>query len=104
MRNIFFILINLVFDIAYILIVIRAFLTYLPHNRQHSFIKPIYQVTEPTLSVIRKGLPPAWIGLDASPFIAIILLYLVQQVLLKLLVDDIEQDERREIGTGTSLI
>lgn len=85
MRIVTFTLMNLVFDVAYILIVIRAFLTYLPHNKSQMFIKPIYYATEPILSVIRKGLPPAWIGMDASPFIAIVLLYLLQQVLLKLL-------------------
>ena len=85
MRQIIQTFINLVFDMAYVLIVIRAFLTYLPHNRYHPIIKPAYDVTEPFLSVIRKGLPPAKIGMDASPFIAIFLLYLLQQVLLKIL-------------------
>jgi len=85
MRIIFLTCLNLIFDVAYVLIVIRAFLTYLPHDRYHPFIKPAYDVTEPVLSVIRKGLPPAKIGMDASPFIAIILLYLLQQVLLKIL-------------------
>ena len=77
--------INFAFDLAYILIVIRAFLTYLPHNRYHPIIKPAYDLTEPLLSLIRKGLPPAKIGMDASPFIAIVLLYLLQQVLLKII-------------------
>ena len=85
MRILLFSLINFVFDIAYILIVIRAFLTYLPHNKYHPLIKPAYDLTEPLLSPIRNGLPPAWIGLDASPFIAIVLLYVVQHILLKLL-------------------
>ena len=85
MRLIILTLINLAFDAAYILIIIRAFLTYLPHNRYHPIIKPAYDMTEPLLSIIRKGLPPAKIGLDASPFIAIVLLYLFQQVLLKIL-------------------
>jgi YggT family protein len=77
--------INLGFDLAYVLLVVRAFLTYLPHNRYHPIIKPAYDMTEPLLSVIRKGLPPMKIGLDASPFIAIVLLYLLQQGLFRLL-------------------
>jgi len=85
MRLIILTLINLAFDAAYILIVIRAFLTYLPHNRFHPIIKPAYDMTEPLLSIIRKGLPPEKIGLDASPFIAIVLLYMLQQVLLNIL-------------------
>jgi YggT family protein len=85
MRLITFTLINFTFNIAYILIVIRAFLTYLPHNRFHPIIRPAYDMTEPLLSIIRKGLPPEKIGLDASPFIAIVLLYMLQQVLLNIL-------------------
>lgn len=77
--------IQLAFKVAYVLIIIRIFLPYLPHNRYHPIIKPAYDVTEPLLSIIRKGLPPARIGVDASPFIAIVLLYLLQQVLLKIL-------------------
>ena len=85
MRLLVLTFINLAFDLAYVLIVVRAFLTYLPHNRYHPIIKPAYDMTEPLLSIIRQGLPPAKIGLDASPFIAIVLLYLLQQVLLKII-------------------
>ena len=85
MRQMLLAFVNFGFDLAYILIVIRAFLTYLPHNRFHPIIKPAYDATEPLLSVIRKGLPPLRIGIDASPFIAIILLYLLQQIILKML-------------------
>jgi YggT family protein len=65
--------------------VIRAFLTYLPHNKYHTLIKPVYDATEPFLSPIRKGLPPSKLGIDASPFIAIVIFYLLQQILLKIL-------------------
>jgi len=82
MRQIILTLINLVFDITYILLVVRAFITYLPHNRQHPIIRPIFDLTEPLLSTIRKGLPPAKIGADASPFIAIVLFYVLQQAIL----------------------
>jgi len=84
MKQIILIFINFIFDIAYLFIVIRAFLPYLPHNKFSPFIKPVYDSTEPLLSVIRKGLPPLKIGIDASPFIAIILLYLLQQVVIKI--------------------
>ncbi len=85
MKQLLLTAINLVFDVTYILIVARAFLTYLPHNKLHPLIKPLYNSTEPFLSVIRKGLPPNKIGIDASPFIALLLLYLVQQLLLMIL-------------------
>jgi YggT family protein len=85
MRQILIALVNLVFDAAYILMVIRAFLPYVPHNRFHPLVKPAYDLTEPLLSVMRKGLPPEKIGVDASPFIGIVLLYLVQQIILYVL-------------------
>jgi YggT family protein len=85
MRLLVLTFINLAFDVFYLLLVVRAFLTYLPHNKYHPLIKPAYDMTEPALSVIRRGLPPKQIGFDSSPFIAIILLYLIQQALLKLL-------------------
>lgn len=85
MRQILQTLINMAFDVMYLLVVIRAFLTYLPHNRFHPLIKPAYDATEPLLSMIRKGLPPSTLGFDAAPFIAIVLLYLLQQVFLKVI-------------------
>jgi len=85
MRQIILIAVNFIFDICYISLVVRALLPYLPHNRFNPYIKPVYDITEPPLSIIRKGLPPMKIGIDASPFIAIILLYLFQQVIIKII-------------------
>jgi len=72
-------IINLLFSIYYILILIRAFLPFIPHNKYHPLLKPVYNATEPMLGVVRRGLPPSKIGIDASPFIALILLWLLQQ-------------------------
>jgi YggT family protein len=77
--------INFLFSVFYILIAIRAVLPWIPHSRMNLFINPIYQLTEPFLRVIRMGLPPARIGMDVSPFIAIILLWVVHQVILRVL-------------------
>ena len=74
-------LINILFNVYYILILIRAFLPYIPHNRLHPVLKPVYDVTEPLLSVLRNGLPPVKIGIDASPFIALILIWCLQQLI-----------------------
>ncbi|MFC1559839.1 YggT family protein [Candidatus Margulisiibacteriota bacterium] len=77
-------IINLLFSIYYVLLLVRAFLPYIPHNKFHPILKPIYDVTEPVLGVIRKGLPPTKIGFDASPFIVLILLWLLQQILFSI--------------------
>lgn len=77
--------INFLFSVFYIMLALRAVLPWLPHNKSSLFIKPVYLVTEPILSVIRAGLPPNRIGMDVSPYVVIILLWLVQQVILKLI-------------------
>jgi YggT family protein len=77
--------INFLFSVFYVLLAMRAVLPWIPHNRMNPFISPIYQSTEPLLSVIRKGLPPLRLGMDVSPFIMIILLWVVHQVILRIL-------------------
>lgn len=77
--------INLVFDIFYLFFIIRVFLIYMPQNKYFRLLKPVFVCTEPFLSVIRNGVPPAAIGFDAAPFIVIVLLYLLQQVIIRLI-------------------
>ena len=77
--------INFLFSIFYILLALRAVLPWIPHNRMNPFIRPIYLATEPVLSVVRAGLPPLRIGMDVSSFIVIILLWIVHQVILRIL-------------------
>ena len=83
MRLIVISLLNLIFDLLYLFFIIRVFLQYLPQNRYTKLFKPVYKVTEPSLEMIRRGVPPAAIGFDASSFIAILLLYILQQLLAK---------------------
>lgn len=73
--------INFVFSVLYILLVMRAILPWIPRLK----IDLIYQITEPVLRVIRMGFPPLRIGMDVSPFIVLILLWIVHQVILKVL-------------------
>ena len=50
------------------MLALRAILPWLPHNKSNPFIKPVYVLTEPVLSVIKAGLPPNRIGMDVSPY------------------------------------
>lgn len=74
--------INVLFSVYYFFMVLRAILPWIPHNREHVLLKPIYQLTDPVLGPIRMGLPPLKVGMDVSPFIVIILLWLVQQIIV----------------------
>lgn len=77
--------INFLFSVYYIFLALRAVLPWIPHSRENLVIKPIYLSTEPLLSVIRVGLPPLRLGMDASPFVVIILLWIVHQIVLRIL-------------------
>ena len=75
--------INFLFSALYLLLIIRALLPWVPNSKMNPLFGPVYFITEPLLGVIRLGLPPLRIGMDVSPFVVIILLWLVQRALLK---------------------
>ncbi len=58
------------------LVIIRCFLSFIPHNPYQPIIKFIYDVTEPLMAPFRRILPSTG-GIDFSP----ILLFVVIQVL-----------------------
>jgi uncharacterized protein YggT (Ycf19 family) len=64
---------------------LRAILPWMPQSKTNPFVKPLYKLTDPVLSVIRAGLPPARMGMDVSPFIIIILLWIAHQLILRVL-------------------
>lgn len=77
--------INFLFSAYYILLAMRAVLPWIPHSKESPLVRPVYLLTEPVLLPIRKGLPPARIGMDVSPFIVIIFIWIIQQVILKVI-------------------
>lgn len=77
--------INFLFSVAYILLAIRAVILWIPLSKMNPFVRIVYLLTEPLLSIIRMGLPPLRIGMDVSPFIMIILLWVLHRVILMLL-------------------
>ncbi|MFA4967705.1 MAG: YggT family protein [Candidatus Margulisiibacteriota bacterium] len=74
--------INFVFAFYYILVLVRILLPFVPHNRQHPLIKPIFDLTDPILTPIRQGLPPMKFGYDVAPFIVILMLAILQRLVL----------------------
>ncbi|MDZ7315364.1 MAG: YggT family protein [candidate division KSB1 bacterium] len=65
------------------LIIAAAVLSWLPVNRQAAPVRLIERAVEPTLSVLRKIIPPL-AGLDLSPAIALLLIMLIDRLLLSL--------------------
>jgi YggT family protein len=78
-------IINIVFQACIVLVFIRAILPWFPHNRYDPMVSWIYSLTDPILGPIKNGLPPTRMGMDFSPFIAILGLWLLQKLVMNVL-------------------
>lgn len=68
-----------------LLVVVRAVLSWIPSvDYGHPLIRPIIRITDPVLQPVRRVLPPLG-GLDLSPLVAILLLQLAGQLLIRML-------------------
>jgi YggT family protein len=71
-----------VFEVLYVLLIARVVISWIPGvDVSHPAVRFIYRVTAPILGPIRRIMPPIG-GLDFSPWIAILLLSLVQRVVI----------------------
>ena len=77
-------LVNLVFEVLVWLIVIRCILSFVPHNPTQSLIRFVYDITEPVMAPFRKLTPSAG-GLNFYPIVAVLAIYLVQRIVVRLL-------------------
>lgn len=81
--------ISLAIEIYIWLILARVFLSFIRPRKYHPVLGFIYRVTEPVLDLCRRILPVTSLGVDFSPFLAIIALeiarsaavYLVSELL-----------------------
>lgn len=72
--------VRFIFSVFYLLLVLRALAPLVDRNRTIGWLRPVYQSTDWLLNPFRAGLPPEKIGMDVSPYVAILILYLVQRV------------------------
>jgi len=82
MNYLLYTLIDNVFNLFQILILVRAVLSWMPHNQFNQIISIIYQVTEYILKPIRNTLPFVFSGIDFSPIIAFLLIGFIKKILL----------------------
>jgi len=76
-------IVNVLFQVYYVLILVRVFLSYFRHNPYQPLIKFIYEVTEPWLGLFRRLIPPVG-GIDFSPMAALFVLVLLNRLILTL--------------------
>jgi YggT family protein len=79
---------NLLFTILYWLILIRALISWVNPDPYNTIVQFLYKTTEPILYPIRRMLPPYFrIGIDISPLIAFLLIFLLKGFLVKTMID-----------------
>ena len=82
-------LINLLFKILKIILVIRIILSWFPHDRFNPLINIIYQLSDPILEPFRQLIRPMN-GIDFSPIILLFLLNLLQNFIIRFLLNTIK--------------
>ncbi len=68
------------------IIVIRALISWVSPDPYNPIVRFLYRVTEPVLRPVRRILPIGGIGLDFSPLIVILIIYVLRIFLVKALI------------------
>ena len=81
-------LINLLFKILKIILISRIILSWFPNNRFNPIINVIYTLSDPILDPFRQLIKPMN-GIDFSPIILFFLLNLMQNFIIRFLINTI---------------
>ena len=69
-----------------ILIVVRCFLSFIPHNPYGSIIRYVYEITEPLLAVCRRYMPESLrYPMDFTPMVALLVIQIAYSLLIGVL-------------------
>jgi YggT family protein len=79
-------LIDLLLSIYIWIIIARAIISWITPYPYHPLVRFLYKVTEPVLAPIRKIIPPIG-GIDISPIIVIFIIFIIQNLLHRLLIN-----------------
>jgi YggT family protein len=77
-------LIDIIFTLYSVAIIARSFLPFLRVDPYHPAVQFLIKITEPFLAPIRRTIPTIQ-GLDFSPMVALLILWLIQMVIERLL-------------------
>ncbi len=80
-------ILNIVLWLYMWLIIARALLSWVNPDPYNKVVQFIHRLTEPVLSPLRRILPFRGLGVDLSPLAVLVIIYLLQNFLLKSLVD-----------------
>ena len=82
MRTLLTFVISRAFDILQILLLIRVFVSWVPHEARSQFSIFILSVTEPILGPIRNNIPLNSGGIDFSPIAAFFIIGFLKKIIL----------------------
>ena len=82
MNYLLYTIINNLFNLLQIIIMIRIFLSWVPHDPYNQFVKIVYKIADSILEPVREALPIQGLGFDFSPIIAFILLGFIKKIIL----------------------
>jgi YggT family protein len=77
-------LVNWIFTLYSFAIIARALLSWLRISYYHPVARFLIQITEPLLTPLRRYIPPVS-GLDITPMVALLILWLVERLLQTLI-------------------
>jgi YggT family protein len=77
-------ILDVLFDLAYLALLVRVLLSWVPHNPNHPLIVWLNRLTEPVLRPFRNIVPPMQTGFDFSPIFAFLALALIKKVVFKI--------------------
>jgi YggT family protein len=69
------------------IIIIRALLSWVNPDPYNPIVMFLYRITEPVLSFVRRKLPIGSFGIDFSPMIVILIIWLLQEYLVPTLLE-----------------
>ena len=78
-------LMNLALDVYMWIIIARAVLSWVNPDPYNPIVRFLYRVTEPVLRPIRNVLPTFQMGLDLSPLVVLLAIFLIQRTVLPVL-------------------
>jgi YggT family protein len=80
-------LLHLVLNIYIWILVARAIISWVNPDPYNPIVRFLYRVTEPVLRPVRNLLPLQGIGLDLSPMIVLLVIYVLDRFLVNSLID-----------------
>jgi len=80
-------IIHIVLNIYMWVIIARALISWVNPDPYNQIVQFLYRVTEPVLAQVRRWLPFGRMGIDISPIIVILVIYFLDEFLIKSMIE-----------------